>query len=224
MTAQLGAPAERVLVVGGWPAIDGQWDKNGTMTSRRSVARREIRLRDTVVTCCPPNPELVRKVFRALRPTWLILGRGLDDNEAESLISSCRAVSPGARLAMLGPLRDIHRVDRWMRRGCAVYLSDTCSLSRLLTVMNTAVRCDVQIVDHVFYLHWLESLPNLPRLTPRQVQVLDLLGRGYTNSEIGAELHVTEHTVEFHVRHLLQKLDARNRMEAVGRARGLGIS
>jgi Response regulator containing a CheY-like receiver domain and an HTH DNA-binding domain len=34
---------------------------------------------------------------------------------------------------------------------------------------------------------------------------------------------VTEHTVEFHVRHLLQKLNARNRMEAVGRARGLGL-
>lgn len=223
MTAQLSAPAERAVVVGGWPAIDGQWDKNGPATSRRSATCREIRLRDAVITCCPPNPDLVRRVFRSLRPTWLILAQGLDDNDAEALISACRAVSPGARIAMLGPLRDTRRVDRWMRRGCAVYLSDTSSLSRLLATLNTAVRCDVQIVDHVFYLHWLESLPSLPRLTPRQVQVLDLLGRGYTNSEIGAELHVTEHTVEFHVRHLLQKLDARNRMEAVGRARGLGI-
>lgn len=223
MTAQLGAPVERVLVVGGWPAVDGEWDKTRITQPTRPGVRREIRLRDTLVTCCHPNQDIVRKVFRSLLPTWLIVGQGFDDSTVQEMLSSCRAVCPGARLAMLGPLRDARRVDRWMRRGCSVYLSETSSLNRMLAALNASARCDVQVVDHVFYLHWLESLPNLPRLTPRQIQVLDLLGRGYTNSEIGAELHVTEHTVEFHVRHLLQKLDARNRMEAVGRARGLGI-
>lgn len=224
MTAQLGIPTERVLVVGRWPAVDGEWPKNRAEPSRRPVlGGREIRLRDATVSCYPANLDLVRKAFPVVHPTWLVVGRGPDDDDAQSLITSCRSVCPDSRLAMLGQVRDSRRADRWMRRGCSVYLSETSSLNRLLTAMSTSARCDVQIIDHVFYLHWLESLPTLPRLTPRQLQVLELLGRGHTNAEIGAELHVTEHTVEFHVRHLLQKLDARNRMEAVGRARGLGL-
>ena len=224
MTTQVGVPTERVLVVGRWPSVDREWDRSPVEPPGRPAAGgREIRLRDTVVSCCPANPELVRKAFRALHPTWLVVGQGPDDDDTQSLIGACRSVCPGTRLAILGQVRDALRVDRWMRRGCSVYLSETSSLNRLLVVLSTSTRCDVQIIDHGFYLHWLESLPTLPRLTPRQAQVLDLLGRGYTNSEIGATLHVTEHTVEFHVRHLLQKLNARNRMEAVGRARGLGL-
>ncbi|HEX5493723.1 MAG TPA: response regulator transcription factor [Mycobacteriales bacterium] len=175
------------------------------------------------MTCFPADPDLARPAFRTVQPTWLVVGRGPDDHDTRALLTSCRSVCPGARLAILGQSRDPDRVDRWMRRGCSVYLSETSSLNRVLAAMSTSTRCDVQVVDQAFYLHWLESRPALPRLTPRQLQVLDLLGRGFTNSEIGAELHVTEHTVEFHVRHLLQKLDARNRMEAVGRARGLGL-
>lgn len=221
MTTQLGMPAERVLVVGRWPAVDSEWDRHRQDTRRPGV--REIRVRDTLITCYPADPDLARKAFRVVHPTWLVICPGSDDEDVRTLMAACRAVCPGTRLAMLGQVRDARRVDRWMRRGCSVYLSETSSLTRLLTTLSTSARCDVQIVDHVFYLHWLESLPNLPRLTPRQIQVLELLGRGYTNSEIGSALHVTEHTVEFHVRHLLQKLDARNRMEAVGRARGLGL-
>ncbi len=223
MTAQLGVPLERVPVVGRWPTVDREWDGGRGELSGRSGDGREIRVRDTVVSCCPANPDLARRAFRALRPTWLVVAQGPDDEEIGSLICACRSVCPATRLAILGPVRDAGRVDRWMRRGCSVYLSESTSLSRLLTSLGTSAHCDVQIIDHSFYLHWLESLPTLPRLTPRQGQVLDLLGRGYTNSEIGAALHVTEHTVEFHVRHLLQKLNARNRMEAVGRARGLGL-
>lgn len=223
MTSQVGIAVERVIVVGRWPAIDIEYQKNPGEPPRPCAGGREIRLRDTAVTCYPAHSELVRRALRTVHPSWLVVGQGPDDNDTGTLLASCRSVSPATRLAMLGRARDPDRVDRWMRRGCSVYLSETSSLSRVLAAMSTSTRCDVQVVDQAFYLHWLESRPVLPRLTPRQSQVLDLIARGYTNAEIGAELHVTEHTVEFHVRHLLQKLDARNRMEAVGRARGLGL-
>ncbi|MCX2932370.1 LuxR C-terminal-related transcriptional regulator [Mycobacterium sp. CVI_P3] len=52
-------------------------------------------------------------------------------------------------------------------------------------------------------------------LTRREVQVLNLLAAGKTNAEIGARLFISEGTVKSHMRHIMEKLGAANRTEAV---------
>jgi len=60
-------------------------------------------------------------------------------------------------------------------------------------------------------------------LTAREVQVLTLLVRGHTNSELAHRLHVSARTVEHHVSAILEKLQVHSRTEAVAAAFGLGI-
>lgn len=60
-------------------------------------------------------------------------------------------------------------------------------------------------------------------LTPRQLQVLRLLARGRSTDEIATQLHLSRETVRNHVRHVLRALDTHSRLEAVARARDLGI-
>jgi LuxR family maltose regulon positive regulatory protein len=60
-------------------------------------------------------------------------------------------------------------------------------------------------------------------LTSRELEVLGMLAAGKSNQAIAGELVVTLATVKKHVSHLLDKLGATNRTEAVARARELGL-
>ena len=60
-------------------------------------------------------------------------------------------------------------------------------------------------------------------LSKREMDVLKCLARGMTSSQIATELFISENTVKTHVRHILEKLEASNRAEAVSRASQLGI-
>jgi len=60
-------------------------------------------------------------------------------------------------------------------------------------------------------------------LTSRELEVLEMLAAGRSNQAIAGHLVVTLDTVKKHVTHLLDKLGAANRTEAVTRARQLGL-
>jgi DNA-binding NarL/FixJ family response regulator len=69
--------------------------------------------------------------------------------------------------------------------------------------------------------------PALPRelddLTDRELEVFRLVARGLSNAEIGQELYISETTVKTHITHILQKLNLRDRVQAVVLAYETGV-
>ena len=60
-------------------------------------------------------------------------------------------------------------------------------------------------------------------LSSREMEVLACLSQGKTTTQIAAELFISENTVKTHVRHILEKLEAANRAEAVSKATQMGL-
>jgi len=87
------------------------------------------------------------------------------------------------------------------------------------TLIEAARRLDASHVRHV------TPAPNgpSPTLTPRERQVLRLVERGRSNQQIAEELFISVNTVRNHLVHICRRLDANSRVEAVARARDLGL-
>jgi DNA-binding NarL/FixJ family response regulator len=60
-------------------------------------------------------------------------------------------------------------------------------------------------------------------LSKRELEVLELLAQGRTTTQIASDLFVSENTVKTHVRHILEKMEASNRAEAVSKASQMGL-
>lgn len=65
--------------------------------------------------------------------------------------------------------------------------------------------------------------PDGSELTPRELDVLRLLARGRSNTEIAEELHISESTVKANLTKILDKLEVRDRVQAIIRAAQLGL-
>jgi DNA-binding NarL/FixJ family response regulator len=69
----------------------------------------------------------------------------------------------------------------------------------------------------------LASVPLEEHLTRRELEVLEVLAEGLSNRAIASRLHISEHTVKFHVSSIFAKLGAENRTDAVRRGVRQGL-
>ena len=114
-----------------------------------------------------------------------------------------------------------------LRAGAAGYLLKGATKQEVLATIRAALAGDVRVQADVA----ARLLGQLARggmlgdhgLSTREVAVLRLMAGGQTNEAIGRELRITLNTVKTHVTHILRKLDAADRAQAVGRAAALGL-
>ena len=121
---------------------------------------------------------------------------------------------------------ETHAAEAWAAGVRALLLRDV-SAERLVTAIQ-AVYQDLVVFDSTL----TPSLPPIPdsastfpieELSPRELEVLQLLAEGLPNKAIAHRLNISEHTVKFHVNAIMGKLGAQSRTEAAVRAARLGL-
>ncbi|MFQ5854450.1 MAG: LuxR C-terminal-related transcriptional regulator [Anaerolineae bacterium] len=96
-------------------------------------------------------------------------------------------------------------------------------VAALVAVARGLVALDPMVAATLLPAPHLADAPLVEELTPRELEVLQLLAEGLPNKAIAHRLGISEHTVKFHVNAILRKLGAQSRTEAVVRATRLGL-
>jgi two-component system, NarL family, nitrate/nitrite response regulator NarL len=141
-----------------------------------------------------------------------IPGGGID--AAAALRQHCADV----KLVMLTNSEDATHVSAALQCGVRGYVLKGCSGSELLQIVRAVQNCETYITPALAtrLLAQPKQLPvSAPELSLRENQVLQLLSQGLMNKEIASRLRLTEKTVKHYMTVLMQKLQVRNRVEAV---------
>jgi DNA-binding NarL/FixJ family response regulator len=113
---------------------------------------------------------------------------------------------------------------RAVEAGAAGYLLKDASRAELAGAIRAATRGETVLAPSVAgRLVRRMRQPAQQGLSPREIEVLRLVGKGMTNADVGAALHISEATVKTHLLRVFNKLGVSDRTAAVTTAMDLGM-
>lgn len=156
--------------------------------------------------------EAIRR-YRELRPDVTLMDIRLPDASGIDTVIAIREEFPEARILILSTFEGDVDIQRALAAGARGYLLKSMPPEDLLEAIRQ-VHAGRKFIPARIAAQVAEYLGEDP-LTAREIEVLRLVARGLRNREIADGLVISEETVKVHIRHILEKLAARDRTEAV---------
>jgi DNA-binding NarL/FixJ family response regulator len=151
--------------------------------------------------------------FRAHRPDVTLMDVRLPGANGIDALIAVRGEFPDARIIMLTTSDSDGEIQRALRAGASAYVFKSMPKNELLDVIR-CVHAGKKRIPVEVAARLAEHLGD-DDLTPREFEVLQLIGGGLRNKQIADRLAISETTINFHVRNLLDKLQANDRTHAV---------
>jgi DNA-binding NarL/FixJ family response regulator len=182
-------------------------------------------IEDTEVVGAAGDGDAAVREATLTRPDVILMDLHLPGTSGLEATRRIAKASPESAVLVLSMLDDDESVLAAMRAGARGYVLKGAGQEELLAAIR-AVAAGGAVFGAAVAGRMLAALdrpgpatPQFPGLTDREAEVLSLMAEGRDNRSIAAELGVSAKTVANHVSHVLTKLQARDRVEAVLRAR-----
>lgn len=150
-------------------------------------------------------------------------------------LETLRRRSPGVPVAVVADLRGVDDILAVMQRGARAFIPTTLDSRIMVEALRLVAAGGIYVPDLIIELMTSNAAAQtsvdrsrkhvgvmLSELSPRQRQVLELIGMGRPNKLIAHELGISENTVKAHLRQIMKRLGVTNRTEAALIALGRG--
>ena len=166
--------------------------------------------------------ELLARV-RDLRVDMLLFDLDLLDESPAHPLEQARQLAPETKLLALAETWQDTRILQALRVGVHGFIVRRSGASEIAQAIRVVQSGQLALNAAATELLIQPPTETLDALSPREHEVLQALARGLPNKLIAQALVISEHTVKFHIRSILDKLGAANRTDAVriGIERGL---
>jgi DNA-binding NarL/FixJ family response regulator len=157
--------------------------------------------------------EGVRRVSE-LKPDAVLLDAKMPRMDGLEACRQMTAALPGVRVVLLTTFSEPALVQAARDAGASGFVSKETEAERLAQILN-------KMLEDSSYT--LFPAVDLPKLSPRELEVLRLMTTGQSNKEIARSLGLSPDTVKDHLENLYRKLEATDRVTAAKRAQQLGL-
>ena len=164
--------------------------------------------------------EAVEK-FREYRPDVTLLDLRLPDMSGIDVLIAIRTEFTGARIIILTTSEGDVEIQRALKGGARGYMLKRMPPKNLLEVIRQVHAGKTSIPEEIS-AQLVEHMRD-QELTAREIEVLRHVAGGNRNRDIGEKLFISEETVKVHLKHVMEKLGANDRSEAVAIALRRGI-
>ncbi len=174
--------------------------------------------------------EAVSKAAR-FRPTVVLMDIRMPELDGLEATRRILAADPAARILILTTFDLDEYVYEGLRAGASGFVLKDDPPEQLIAAIRTVAAGDA-LLSPTITKRVIKRFARLPRpappkgfdeLTAREREILRLIATGRSNAEIAQELYIGDTTVKTHVTHILQKLDLRDRVQAVVLAHQTGL-
>ena len=174
----------------------------------------------TVVSQAGSGREAIQ-MHREHRPDVTLMDLRLPDMSGIQAMIATREEVPEARVVILTTFEGDVEIQRALEAGASGYFLKSTPQKQLAEAIRQ-VHAGKRRVPPELAAQLAEHMGH-ESLSEREIAVLKLVADGNRNREVGERLFITEETVKVHIRHIMEKLDAKDRTQAVAIAVRRGI-
>jgi DNA-binding NarL/FixJ family response regulator len=159
------------------------------------------------------NAQEAIQQYRTHRPDVTLMDLRLPDKSGIDALIAVRAEFPEARVIMLTTFEGDVEIQRALEAGARGYMLKSMPPKELVEVIRQ-VHAGKKRIPAQLAAQLAEHMSD-EDLTPREVEVLNQIAGGNRNRDIAEKLFITEETVKVHIKHIMEKLGASDRTQAV---------
>jgi len=151
--------------------------------------------------------------YRRTKPDVILMDQRLPGASGTEALIAIRSEFPHAKIMMLTTSSGDIEIQRALRAGATAYVLKSTPKNELLRIIRTVSMGRKHIPSDVGSS--LAEHMGQEDLTPRELEVLELIREGNKNKQIADQLGISETTVNFHIKNIVDKLQANDRTHAV---------
>lgn len=161
------------------------------------------------------------KLAHELKPDVVLMDLQMPELNGVEATARIHADDPGVKILILTSFGTSAELKRAMDAGASGALVKSSSRTEIVDAIRS-VMTGGQVMSNEIR-HTIENFSAMPEMSPRQIEILNLVAKGFSNKEIAKIVGISPDTVKEHVANIFSRIGASSRAEAATLAVNLGL-